>query len=209
MNNIGYDDKVGTYQQQVRQWVLHCFGQQVADDIATRCFRFFEEAGELCQALGMRKEDALKLVEYTWNRPPGEPRQEMGGVMVTLAALATPAGIIMEREGWSELARIMLPAVTEKIRAKQQAKAAIGLGADPIPGNVGKYVTLGMAVETAMPEAQPEGGFAMVRGWLPQQSVWRVLREQPDSWIVQSEGSGIMGEYQLPKTLCSVPRDKA
>lgn len=198
------DDK--DFQRSVRIWVEHCFGETVADDIATRCFRFFEEAGELCQALGMRKEDALKLVEYTWGRPKGEPLQELGGAMVTLAALATPAGMLMYEAGWLELGRCWDN--TEKIRAKQKAKAQIGLGADPIPGNVGKYVTLLMALATVMPEALPEGGFGMTEGWLPQQSTWQIIYEIEDAWIAQNVSNGIMGQYALPKRICSEPREK-
>jgi hypothetical protein len=196
------------YQEAVREWVVYCFGEKVADDIATRCFRFFEEAGELCQSLGMRKEDALKLVEYTWGRPVGEPVQELGGVMVTLAALATPAQLHMELAGTAELARCWLN--SDKIRAKQASKAKLGLGESPLPGcsEAMKFVTLHLALETLMPEAQAGGGFQLVRGWLPQQSIWQIVGEQGNSWLAQNMSHGIMGQYALPKHVCSTPRDK-
>jgi hypothetical protein len=197
-----------TFQQEVRDWVVHCFGETVADDIATRCFRFFEEAGELCQSLGMRKEDANKLVDYVWSRPVGEPRQEIGGVMVTLAALATPAKLNMFLDGWAELARVNQPEITEKIRAKQKSKAAIGLGADPIPGHsdLGKIVTLQTAL-TAAP------GF-----YLPQRSFWRIVGTRSDEygrhWLVEHQTNElaperIVGIYALPCSLCTEPRDEA
>lgn len=189
------------FQTAVRQWVLSTFGQQVADDIPTRCFRFFEEAGELCQSLGMRKEDAIKLVDYVWGRPLGEPEQELGGVLVTLAAMSTPADLSMGNAAWKELARCWQN--QEKIRAKQKSKAAIGLGAksDPLPGteHVGKYVTLHMAVCVG-----PKAG-----EYLPQQTTWRIMGVDHESmcWIVSDPHGAYPADYILPMTQCSEPRE--
>src|SRR5579872_2306460 len=76
-----------TFQQHVEPWLLACFGEQIAADTVERNHRFFEEAAELVQACGMPKHEAHQLVEYVYGRPVGEPNQEAGGVMVTLAAL--------------------------------------------------------------------------------------------------------------------------
>jgi hypothetical protein len=192
------------YQQSVRKWVEHCFGVEVANDIPTRCFRFFEEAGELCQSLGMTKAAALKLVEYTWGRPVGEPQQELGGVMVTLAALAEPAKLDMNLDGWIELSRCW--AATDKIRAKQKSKKALGLDVDdPLPGGAGiethtnKYVTQLMAIQVAQ-----HGEIGI---WLPQGMVWRIVGETGTCWVVEEADSAVVsGRYQLPKTQCSDPR---
>ena len=60
------------------------------------------------------------LVDYVFGRPVGEPVQETGGVMVTLAALCLASKIDMDSAGETELGRIWLN--IEKIRAKQEAK---------------------------------------------------------------------------------------
>lgn len=110
------------FQQRVQPWMLACFGAEICADVLERNHRFFEEAGELVQACGMTREEAHVLVDYTWSRPAGEPAQEVGGVMVTLAALCFANGLDMHAAGETELARINVPATIEKIRAKQAAK---------------------------------------------------------------------------------------
>ncbi|MCA8120485.1 hypothetical protein LGN07_17320 [Burkholderia cepacia] len=70
----------------------------------------------------MTREEAHELVDYTWSRPVGEPTQEVGGVMVTLAALCLANGLDMHAAGETELARINVPETVAKIRAKQAAK---------------------------------------------------------------------------------------
>ncbi|WP_446903021.1 hypothetical protein [Burkholderia sp. YIM B11467] len=111
-----------SFQQRVQPWMLACFGATIAADRAERNHRFYEEAGELVQAHGMTREEAHALVDYTWSRPAGDPAQEAGGVMVTLAALCLANGIDMHAAGETELARINVPETIAKIRAKQAAK---------------------------------------------------------------------------------------
>ncbi|WP_249207064.1 hypothetical protein [Burkholderia cenocepacia] len=110
------------FQQRVQPWMLACFGAKISADKLERNHRFFEEAGELVQACGMTREEAHALVDYTWSRPVGEPTQEVGGVMVTLAALCLANGLDMHAAGETELARINVPETVAKIRAKQAAK---------------------------------------------------------------------------------------
>ncbi|MFM0163924.1 hypothetical protein PQR39_26355 [Paraburkholderia sediminicola] len=111
-----------TFQQRVQPWMLECFGSEIAADMSERCHRLFEESGEACQSKGMTRSEAHQLVDYTWDRPIGGPDQEVGGVMVTLAAFCLAAGIDMHAAGESELARINVPETVAKIRAKQAAK---------------------------------------------------------------------------------------
>lgn len=110
----------GDFQSLVHEWAVSCFGKKHAEDIKIRNWRFFEESAELCQSTGMTREDAHELVEYVYNRPIGEPRQEVGGVMVTLAALCEANGIEMHKAGYVELSRVWLS--IEAIRAKQARK---------------------------------------------------------------------------------------
>lgn len=110
------------FQTRVAVWMYQCFSPVVCKDKRERAHRFFEEATELVQAAGISKEDCLKLVEYTYNRPIGEKTQEVGGVMVTLAAMCSTENIDMHNAGENELFRINRPDVMERIRAKQAAK---------------------------------------------------------------------------------------
>lgn len=112
-----------TFQKRVKEWLLQCFGAEVAADKQERNWRFLEEALELVQACECTKEDAHALVEYVYNRPVGETRQEIGGVMVTLAALCETHHYDMLWAGQDELDRIEKPDVIVKIREKQRSKS--------------------------------------------------------------------------------------
>lgn len=110
------------FQARVHPWMLACFGAAIAADRQERNHRFFEEAAELVQSCGMTASEAHQLVDYTWSRPVGEKSQEVGGVMVTLAALCLANGLDMHAAGEMELERISAPETMAKIRAKQAAK---------------------------------------------------------------------------------------
>lgn len=110
------------FQARVRRWAEKCFSSKIADDLVERNYRFFEEATELVQSLDMSREDAHSLVDYVYGRPTGDPQQEAGGSMVTLALLCAANGISMAEEGETELERISSPEVMAKIKKKQQEK---------------------------------------------------------------------------------------
>lgn len=108
------------FQSSVEPWMMACFGAEIASDVVERNHRFIEEALELVQATGCSKEDVLMLVDYVYGRPVGDPPQEVGGVMVTLAALCLANRMHMHDAGEVELARIWTK--VEKIREKQRNK---------------------------------------------------------------------------------------
>lgn len=111
------------FQQRVQPWMMECFGETISGDMLERADRFTEEALELAQTMpGFSAERAHALVDYVFGRDVGERKQEVGGVMVTLAALCLAAGEDMHDAGETELARINQPHIVEKIRAKQAAK---------------------------------------------------------------------------------------
>lgn len=110
-----------TFQERVRPWIYKCF-PDIADNIPERIFRFIEEATELAQSLGFSREDVYRTVTWVYSREIGEPYQEVGGVMITLAALCNAAGLDMHENGEIELRRINTPEMIEKIRAKQATK---------------------------------------------------------------------------------------
>lgn len=114
------DAWVVTFQQRVAPWMQECFGPEISADKVERNHRFIEEALELVQANGMSREEAHQLVEYVYGRDQGDINQEVGGVMVTLAALCLANDLDMHAAAETELARIWKN--IDKIRAKQAAK---------------------------------------------------------------------------------------
>lgn len=109
------------FQAEVGDWMMVCFGTEIADDLLERGDRFIEEALELAQTVpGFTAERAHALVDYVFGRPIGERGQEVGGVMVTLAALCNTFGLSITGEADRELARIWTK--VDVIRAKQAAK---------------------------------------------------------------------------------------
>ena len=100
--------------------MVACFGSEIAGDKLERIHRFIEEALELAQACGCSQVEAHQLVNYVYNRPTGEKAQEVGGTLLTLAALCLSQGIEMLEAGESELARVWTK--IEQIRAKQASK---------------------------------------------------------------------------------------
>jgi hypothetical protein len=138
-----------TFQRRVKPWMLQTFGRDISADITERCDRFTEESIELVQSLSMPKDRVLQLVDYVYSRPAGEPEQEVGGVMVTLAALclATP-DLEMNECAEIELARIW--AMVDQIREKQKSKPRGS--ALPVPVEKGLTFTLnGQKVKTTRP----------------------------------------------------------
>jgi hypothetical protein len=119
-----------SFQDRVQPWLLECFGPMIAGDREERNHRFLEEALELVQACGATASEAHQLVDYVYGRPIGERHQEVGGVMVTLAALCLANDLDMHEAGEAELARIWTK--VEQIRAKQAAKPKHS----PLPENV-------------------------------------------------------------------------
>lgn len=123
-----YAEQPAPFQARVKPWLLECFGEAIAADRQERNHRFLEEALELVQANQCTASEAHQLVDYVYGRPVGEPSQEVGGVMVTLAALCLALGLDMHVAAETELARIWTK--VELIRAKQATKPAMS----PLPG---------------------------------------------------------------------------
>lgn len=125
--------RIHDFQQKVGLWCIDLFGSVIGANVATRCFRFAEEAVELTQSFGMSKASWHRILDYVYERPVGEPVQEVGGTMVTLAALCAAAGINMESAAVMEQRRCEQPEVMEKIRNKQRLKPNPG---DELPAQV-------------------------------------------------------------------------
>ena len=119
------------FQMRVAPWIKSCFGDDLsAIDLRERAHRFVEEAMELAQATGCTEDEAHDLVRYVFGRPSGAAMQEVGGVMMTLAALCLLADIDMHKAADVELDRCW--ANVAGIRAKHASKPH----ASPLPGGI-------------------------------------------------------------------------
>ncbi|WP_318868527.1 hypothetical protein RWE87_13540 [Sinorhizobium meliloti] len=115
-----------TYQDAVAKWLLSTFGEKIANDPDERNQRFLEEAVELVQSLGATKQECHELVDYVFSRSKGEPAQEVGGVIVCLAALCNVAGLDMLECSLTELDRIDNALTMDKIKQKHKGKPKFG-----------------------------------------------------------------------------------
>jgi hypothetical protein len=121
MEATGWQD-IAPFQQRVEPWFRECFPPGVCNDKLERGDRLLEEVLELLQSGDYPPERVAALRDYTWGRAKGEPSQEVGGVMVTLAAYCIAHGLEMVGAAETELARITRPEIIAKIRAKQATK---------------------------------------------------------------------------------------
>ncbi len=109
-----------TLQARVQSWMDACFGSEISADRLERGDRLLEEVFELLQSGEYPRDRIATLEDYVWSREVGEPHQEVGGVMITLAAYCLAHGLDMHKAGADELARVWTK--IEKIRAKHSAK---------------------------------------------------------------------------------------
>lgn len=120
-----------SFQRRVELWLFETFPRAHITDSKVRAFRFLEEALELAQACDCNRDQAIAIVEYVYGRPKNDnPRQEIGGVEVTLAALCYALRVELVECAEQELKRCWLN--IDKIRAKQAAKP--DFSTDPLPG---------------------------------------------------------------------------
>lgn len=103
------------YQARALDWVAKTFGDR-GTDLPSRCDRALEEMLEFLQALGYDRSAVDRAADYVYARPAGEPMQEAGGVMLTMASLCEKARIDMHAAAELELARVrtMSQAVLKK-----------------------------------------------------------------------------------------------
>lgn len=104
-------------------WAMACFGTDRARSRRERSMRVLEEAIELAQACGHKRADCARQVDETFAKPIGEVKQEVGGVMVTLASLCGLFGYDMDEIFTTEFARCIekMP----EIRAKSLNKTVV------------------------------------------------------------------------------------
>jgi hypothetical protein len=111
---------VETFQSRAGKWVVACFGDEISCDELERMDRAVEEFYEGLQTRNYPRERLPALENYVWSRPVGDTFQEIGGIMMTLAAWCCAMGVDMHAAGETELARVWTK--VDVIRAKQATK---------------------------------------------------------------------------------------
>ena len=111
---------LSSFQAGVGAWMEACFEPEVCADLTERGDRFAEEAVELLQSNGYDRNRLARIIGRVYSRPVGEPQQEVGGVMVTLAAYCGPMGVNLYSAATRELAHIWTR--IEAIRGRQAEK---------------------------------------------------------------------------------------
>jgi NTP pyrophosphatase (non-canonical NTP hydrolase) len=112
-------------QRAVHEWCIAAFGEAHASSIPQRALRLLEEAIELFQAAGGSSDMAHRLIDFIFFRPPGQLGQEIGGLGVTVLALAAAAGLSADGEEARELARATAKPL-EHFRERNEQKNAAG-----------------------------------------------------------------------------------
>lgn len=98
--------------------------------------RLLEEAIEAFQSAGCDAAMAHRLIDHVFSKAAGELSQELGGVGVTLLALAHAARLDADAEERREVERVLSKPIewfAERNRAKNEAGFDV-TGAYPIPG---------------------------------------------------------------------------
>lgn len=111
-------------QGRVAQWCADAFGADHASNIEQRGIRLAEEAIEAAQATGCNPAMIHKLVDYIYAKPPGDLKQELGGVGLCLLALANAAGLRADATEQAEMDRVLskpLSFFADRNRVKNEA----------------------------------------------------------------------------------------
>lgn len=117
------------YQDRVAQ-AHHALFHDDPTDVAERLARYAEETNEVLQAFGMSREYMHRLIDYTCDRPAGEPAKEIGAALLTLTSLCVVAGYDVMACAEADLEKLQRPETIARIRAKRSTRHGRG----PLPG---------------------------------------------------------------------------
>jgi len=121
-------------QSRIVAWVRKVFDEATATNAPERALRLVEEAIELAQVCGVDAAALHRLVDYVFNRPVGEPSQEIAGCMVTLYSAAHALGVDADEAFERELSRIQQPEVIDRVRRRQKEKREALVATMELPG---------------------------------------------------------------------------
>ncbi len=88
------------------RWITCNLGADNATNMRERGMRLLEEAVEAAQAAGVSDAEAVRIVGHVFSKAPGDLRQEIGGVGLTLLGLANAAGVSADEMEKLELSRV-------------------------------------------------------------------------------------------------------
>lgn len=103
-------------------WGREVLGEEAVRNPKERGLRHSEEAIELAQSLGVTRQQMYALIRQVYDKPVGEPSQEVAGSLFTLYVLADVIGVDPEVALAKELERVSHPQVMQHCRDKQKAK---------------------------------------------------------------------------------------
>jgi hypothetical protein len=119
------NDNRDARQIDIAEWAAATFGAEQVSSVPQRGIRMLEEAIEAYQAAGCDRAMAHKLVDFVFDRPPGDLWQELGGLGVTTLCLAQAADMSADYAERAEITRIK-GKPREHFAARNQAKNEAG-----------------------------------------------------------------------------------
>ncbi|MFC0679811.1 hypothetical protein ACFFGH_18380 [Lysobacter korlensis] len=93
-------------QAEVHAWCVAAFGDHDAWSIPQRGLRLAEEVIETAQVCGCDAAMLHRLIDHVYAKPVGKLDQELGGLSVTLLALAEAAGLSADKAEMAEIERV-------------------------------------------------------------------------------------------------------
>lgn len=115
-------------QRAVAVWCERAFGADQAASIPQRAIRMLEEAVEAYQAACSSEDSAElmahRLIGYVFARPVGTLAQELGGIGVTVLALAEAANLDADVCEVAEFCRVMSKPLEHFAKRNQEKNAA-------------------------------------------------------------------------------------
>lgn len=105
--------------------VKRMFGEPAAN-LKERALRLVEESIEAAQSVGISANQLYHLIDFVYEKRPGNLRSELGGVATTLIAFCEAAGFRCEDVERDELERT-LSLDDELVKAKHAAKVSAGV----------------------------------------------------------------------------------
>ena len=112
-------------QAEIHAWCMAAFGDHDALFIPQRGLRLVEEAIETAQACGCDPVLLHRLIDHVYSKPVGELPQELGGLGVTMLALAAAAGVSADAAELCEVARVKSKPLSH-FAGRNEAKIAAG-----------------------------------------------------------------------------------
>lgn len=113
-------------QNRVGDWIVKMFGPSSLADRKERISRLLEEVFELAQAEDYPREYVARILRHVYDKPKGNPEQEIGGVGVTLLAYAQAVGLDADQAEELEVQRIESKTI-DHFRKRHQIKADAGI----------------------------------------------------------------------------------